>query len=225
MRDELDRQLDGLLGQVVDMGQRADEMLGRALQAMQQGDLAAADAVVASDHALDRAYEQVQHGVLAAIALHGPVGRDLRMLTGLLHVGLHAERMADYAVGVARTTKRAADHEPDLDLLEQLVEMGELARTVGRDALAAFVQADADLARSAALQDDAVDRLNVGIFQRLVRLAAASEDRLQWATRMIQLTRQLERFADHGVDIAEQALFVATGQQRELSADAIADRS
>jgi phosphate transport system protein len=225
MRDELDRQLEGLLGQVVEMGRRADEMLGRALQAMQEGDLAAADAVIASDHALDRAYEQIQHGVLATIALHGPVGRDLRTLTGLLHVGLHTERMADYAVGVARTTKRAAEQEPDRDLLEQLVEMGELARSVSRDALTAFVQVDADLARVAARQDDAVDRLNVGIFQRLVRLAGDSEDRLQWATRMIQLTRQLERYADHGVDVAEQALFVATGQHRELSADAVAERS
>jgi phosphate transport system protein len=225
MRDELDRQLEDLLGQVVEMGRRADEMLGRALQAMQEGDLAAADAVIASDHALDRAYEQVQHGVLATIALHGPVGRDLRTLTGLLHVGLHAERMADYAVGVARTTKRADGLEADRDLLEQLVEMGELARTVGRDAITAYVQGDAELARAAARQDDAVDRLNVGIFQRLVRLAADGEDRLHWATRMIQLTRQLERYADHGVDIAEQALFVATGQHRELSTEAIAERS
>ncbi len=225
MRDELDHQLEGLLGQVVDMGRRADEMLGRALQALQEADLAAADAVIASDHALDRAYEQVQHGILATVALHAPVGHDLRVLTGLLHVGLHTERMADYAVGVARTTKRAAEHDGDPDLLEQLIEMGELSRAVGRDALAAFVQADAEKARAAAKLDDPVDRLNVGIFQRLVRLAAESDDRLHWATRMIQLTRQLERYADHGVDIAEQALFVATGQHRELSSDAVADRS
>lgn len=225
MRDELDHQLEDLLGQVVEMGRRADEMLGRALQALQEGDLAAADAVISSDRALDRAYEQVQHGVLATIALHGPVGHDLRTLTGLLHAGLHTERMADYAVGVARTTKRAAEHTPDPDLREQLIEMGALARTVGRDALTAFVQGDADLARAAAQQDDAVDRLNIGIFQRLVRLAGESEERLHWATRMIQLTRQLERYADHGVDVAEQALFVATGQHLELSSDAVADRS
>ena len=63
--------------------------------------------------------------------------------------------------------------------------------------------------------------MNAGIFRRLVRLAA-DEDRLEWATRMIQLTRQLERYADHGVDIAEQAVFVATGKNRELSSEAMA---
>ncbi len=220
MRDELDRQIDQLSSTVVAMGERADDMLARALTAMREGDLAAADVVIDSDRALDRAYEQVQHGVLAAVALHGPVGRDLRLLAGLLHVSLHIERMADYAVGVARTTQRAAEHEPDPDLLEQLVEMGELAREVGRQACAAFTAADADMAHAAARADDAVDRLNAGIFQRLVRIAGQQEERLFWATRMIQLTRQLERYADHGVDIAEQALFVATGENRELSTGA-----
>ncbi|SRR6056297_2518819 len=221
MRDELDRQTDQLSSTVVTMGERADEMLGRALQALQDSDLAAADVVIDADRALDRAYEQIQNGVLATVALHGPVGRDLRILTGLLHVSLHAERMADYAVGVARTVKRVADEEPDPDLLEQLIEMGELARGVGRQSLEAFVQADAELAAAASRLDDGVDRLNAGIFRRLVRLAA-DEDRLEWATRMIQLTRQLERYADHGVDIAEQAVFVATGKNRELSSEAMA---
>lgn len=223
MRDELDRQLDHLSSTVIAMGERADDMLARALVAMRDGDLAATEVVIESDRALDRAYEQIQHGVLATVALHGPVGRDLRRLTGLLHVSLHTERMGDYAVGVARTTQRAADHAPDPDLLEQLVEMGELARDVGRKAIAAFTAGDAEMANVAARADDAVDRLNAGIFQRLVRLAGEDEERLFWATRMIQLTRQLERFADHGVDIAEQALFVATGENRELSTGAPTD--
>jgi phosphate transport system protein len=222
MRDELDRQIDQLSSTVVTMAGRADEMMGRALQALQDDDLAAADAVIDSDRALDRAYEQIQNGVLATVALHGPVGRDLRLLTGLLHVSLHAERMADYAVGVARTVQRVHGQEPDRDLLEQLIEMGELARAVGRQATAAFVQPDAEAAVAASRLDDSVDRLNAGIFQRLVRLAAQGEQWLEWATRMIQLTRQLERYADHGVDIAEQALFVATGTTRELSSEALA---
>ena len=222
MRDELDRQLNQLTSTVIAMGERADEMLGRGLQALQDMDLAAADVVIDADRALDRAYEQIQDGVLATVALHGPVGHDLRRLTGLLHVSLHAERMADYAVGVARTVKRVAGQEPDEDLLEQLIEMGELARGVGRQAMASFIQADPELAAAASRLDDGVDQLNAGIFRRLVRLAAGGEEHLEWATRMIQLTRQLERYADHGVDIAEQAVFVATGKNRELSSEALA---
>jgi phosphate transport system protein len=220
VRNDLELQTDQLLSAVVHMGERTDQMLAGALTALVDGDLAAADLVVESDRYVDRAYEQVQHGVLAVVALHGPVGRDLRLLTALIHVSLHQERMGDYAVNVARTAKRSAEHPADRDLTQQLAEMGELARTVGRQAQSSFVHGDVDLARRVAQLDDDVDRLNLGIFHRLVRFAAHDEDRVEWAARMIQLTRQLERFADHGVDIAEQTVFLTTGEAIELSSHA-----
>ncbi len=219
MRNDLELQIDQLRAEVVAMGERADAMLAGALQALGDADPDAADAVVASDQALDRAYENVQHGVLAVVALHGPVGRDLRLLTALIHISLHLERMGDYAVNVARTTQRSAPFPSDRDLLEQVTEMGALAREVGQDAVRAFVHGDVDLARAVGERDDGVDRLNIGIFHRLVRLAADEEDRLEWATRMIQLTRQLERYADHAVDVAEQVVFVSTGRAVELSSN------
>ncbi|MCC5948343.1 MAG: phosphate signaling complex protein PhoU [Nitriliruptoraceae bacterium] len=217
MRTDLDLQIDQLRTTVVAMGERTDAMLADALRALADADLNVADLVIEADVDVDRAYEQVQRGVLAVVALHGPVGRDLRLLTSLIHVSLHLERMGDYAAGVARTIKRAAEHPGDADLTEQLVEMGDLAREVARTALQAFLHDDVELANRVASLDDGVDRLNVGIFHRLVRLASQDEHRLAWATRMIQLTRQLERFADHGVDVAEQAVFVTTGDTVELS--------
>ena len=217
MPSELDIQTEQLLATIVDMGERADRMLAGALEALADADVAAADRVVEADVAVDRGYERVQHGILAVVALHSPVGHDLRQLTSLIHVSLHLERMGDYAVSVARTAKRSAEFPADRDLTEQLVEMGELARKVSRTAMEAFVHTDADSARSVGALDDGVDRLNVGIFHRLVRLAAQDEPHLEWATRMIGVARQLERYADHGVDIAEQTLFVATGETIDLA--------
>jgi phosphate transport system protein len=217
MRDDLDRQLDLLRHNVLAMGDQASTMLGDALQAFADRDQPAADRVIEADRALDRSYEQIQHGILAVIALHGPVGHDLRLLTAMIHVSLHLERMGDYAVNVARTVQDAVEFPADAALASQLSEMGALAGQVGREALRAFVQRDEGAAREAAALDDGVDRLNIGIFHRLVRLAADDEARLEWATRMIQLTRQLERYADHGVDIAEQTVFAVTGQLTELS--------
>jgi phosphate transport system protein len=219
VRDDLDRQLDLLRHNVLGMGEQAAAMLGDAMQAFADDDRAAGEHVVEADRTLDRSYEQVQHGILAVIALHGPVGHDLRLLTAMIHVSLHLERMGDYAVNVARTARRSSEYPGDEDLTEQLVEMGELAREVGRTAVEAFAKVDLDLAREVGVRDDAVDRLNLGIFQRLVRLAAHDDDRLEWAARMIQLTRQLERYADHGVDIAEQVHFLVTGQATEFSAN------
>lgn len=212
MRDDLDRQLEQLRQSVLAMGERAERMLVGAIQAFVDRDTAGADQVIEADQTLDRAYEQIQHGVLAVVALHAPVGRDLRLLTGMIHVSLHLERMGDYAVNVARTAKHASEYPSDPGLTEQLSEMGALAQEVGRTALQAFAAVDVELAEQVSVRDDAVDRLNLGIFERLVRLASEDELRLEWAARMIQLTRQLERYADHGVDIAEQVHFIAAGE-------------
>lgn len=217
MRDELEGQLDRLLTHVVGMSERTDGMMGAALTALDEPDGGSATLVFETDELVDRAYHEVQNGVLTAIALHGPVGRDLRMLTALIHVSLHVERMGDYAKNVARSATSAVRDEPEPSLLEELMEMGELARGVGRDGVRSFVHRDVELADDVLRRDDAVDRLNLGIFHRLVRLAANDEASVEWAARMIQVTRQLERYADHGVDIAGMTRFVGG---HEVSDDA-----
>jgi phosphate transport system protein len=216
MRNDLELQTEQLRTNVAAMGDRADAMLQHALRGFSDNDLAAAETTVAADDEVDRTYEQIQHGVLAVVALHGPVGHDLRLLTGLIHVSLHLERMADYAVNTARAAIAVAEFPSNVDLAEQIVEMGSIARDVGTTATRSFLSEDADLARRVAELDDGVDRYDRGIFQRLVRLGADDDAHLRWAGRMIRVARHLERYADHGVDIAEQTIFVATGEAVDL---------
>lgn len=219
MRHDLDDKLDDLLARLVELGERTDAMLGDASTALHDGDAALADTVVAADRRVDLLDEEVQEGVLLTIALHGPVASDLRLLTGMLRASLHLERMGDYAVNVAKAAKRVVHHPADPDLAAQLAEMSDRAREVGRTAVRSFVHRDADLAGTVPHLDDGVDRLNIGIFKRLVRLAADDERRLEWATRMILVARLLERYGDHGVDLAEQTVFVVTGRSVELSSN------
>jgi phosphate transport system protein len=216
VRDHLEQRLDDLLTQVVELGERTDAMLGAALEGLRDGDGDVAARVVAADEEVDRLDREVQRSVVETIARHGPVGHDLRLLTATLRASLHLERMGDYAVNVARAAERSAPFPADPELAAQLAEMGSLAREVGRQAVQAYVHGDVELARDVPRADDGVDRLNIGIFHRLVRLASADEHRLEWATRMILVARLIERYGDHGVDLAEQAIFVVTGESVEL---------
>ncbi|MEX0831492.1 MAG: phosphate signaling complex protein PhoU [Nitriliruptoraceae bacterium] len=216
MREDLDLQLNMLRDRVATMGNRADEMLDGAIRALVDNDLEAAAEVVNSDPGVDSAYEQVQHGVLALVALHGPMGHDLRVATALIHVSLHLERMADYAVNTARAVERATELPRDNDLVDHLAQMGGHARTVGQMALESFLTEDEELAKAAATRDDEVDELELIIFQHLMRLAGNDSSQIEWATRMMRVARHIERYGDHGVDIAEQAFFVITGGTVDL---------
>jgi phosphate transport system protein len=216
MREGLDRSIDELRGMLVDMSERADDMLGRAVIALAEGDRVRAEEVIYADRAVDQRHVEVQHGVLTTVALQAPVGRDLRLLTAFLHTGLHVERMADYGVSVARGAIRLLEMPREESIVEMLREMSEDAREVGRTAIRALLTLDEDLARSVAVADDRVDRLELRIFEELVGSAGADASRLPWAAEMIGLSRRIERYADHGVDIAEQAVFAVTGITVEL---------
>jgi len=216
MREGLDRAIDELRSMLVDMSERADVMLGSAVTALAEGDRVRAEEVIYADRAVDQRHVEVQHAVLTTVALQAPVGRDLRLLTAFLHSGLHLERMADHAVSVARGAIRLLDLPRDESIVELLVEMVEHAREVGRTSLQALLTLDEDLARSVAVADDRVDRLEMRIFEELVRVAGTDAARLPWAAQMIGISRRTERYADHGVDIAEQAVFAVTGITVEL---------
>jgi phosphate transport system protein len=216
MREELDRAIDELRGMLVDMSERADDMLGRAVAALAEGDRVRAEEVIYADRAVDQRHVEVQHGILTTVALQAPVGRDLRLLTAFLHSALHLERMGDHAVSVARGAIRLLELPRDEEVVGLLVEMAGHAREVGRTALRALLALDEELARSVAIADDRVDRLEMRIFEQLVAVAAQDASRLPWAAQMIGLSRRIERYADHGVDIAEQAVFAVTGVTVEL---------
>ena len=216
MREELDRALDELRGMLVDMSERADGMLGKAVTALAEGDRVRAEETIYDDRAVDQRHVEVQHGILTTIALQAPVGRDLRLLTAFLHSSLHLERMADHAVSIARGAIRLREMPRDEGIVELLVEMAGHAREVGRTSLDALLKLDEDLARSVAVADDRVDRLEMRIFEALVGVAGDDKERLPWAAQMIGFGRSIERYADHGVDVAEQAVFAVTGVNVEL---------
>jgi phosphate transport system protein len=219
MREELDRSIEEVRGVLSDMAERADAMLDLAAQALARSDRVAAVDVIAMDGPVDELYTAAQQQVLTTVALHGPAGRDLRLLAGFLHVSLHLERMADSAVSIAKSVRRSSELPSDPELIGQATEMTGYARDVASLAMRSLLTLDGELARQAPELDDRVDRLHLGILHRLVALAAEQGDRLPWAAEMFGVVRRIERYADHAVDIAEQVVFVVSGEIVELSSN------
>jgi phosphate transport system protein len=178
VRRHFDEELRALEGEVQQTGTQARLLLERALQALGRGDPAVCDEVIRGDDEVDRLYLDVERRILHLFALQTPVASDLRLLTALLHVNLHLERIADQAVNMAKITKLADGLPPISTVLQHLEEMGALAvRMVG----AAMARRDLDLARRLPELDDPLDRMNRGMLQEVL---AASDDRrmLEWGS-------------------------------------------
>ena len=74
----------------------------------------------------------------------------------------------------------------------------------------ALARRDLDLVATLDTLDEPLDRLNRGLFTRLVQLAAEDEEHLDWAMRMVLVARFFERLGDHAVDIGAQRVFPHT---------------
>jgi phosphate transport system protein len=188
-----------------------------ALTALSARDKALADKVIAGDDAVDEKYIEIEERVLTLLATQAPVASDLRLVSAVLHINIHLERMADLCTNVAKFVKLAPTGPYSEDIIREVEEMGRHGAKMLEAAVEAF--ADRDLEKALSLQelDEVVDRLNRNLFKRVARQFIGNEEEIEWGTRMVLISRQLERLADHAVDIAEQVAFMITGEFREFT--------
>ena len=215
VRVTFQEELDQLEASLQEEGALVLRVLRGSLNALGQRDVELADDVIAFDDDVDRRYLQVEETIQSLLARQTPVATDLRLVLAMLHVNLHLERMADYAVTIAKLTKLVADVEGDPMLMQTLQEMGDRAEEMTRVALDAFASRDLAAAESLVELDELIDRSNRRFVERVVEVVGEPGLR-EWVLRMVIVSRTLERIGDHAVDIGEQVAFMITGEFREF---------
>jgi phosphate transport system protein len=215
-RSRFHEELDALEGEILAMGELAERAVGRAVQALVENDDALARSVIDGDDDVDEKYIRVEEGILQLLALQTPVAVDLRLISSMLHINLHLERVGDMAVNIAKIYRSVRDLPGSSMILEHIQEMSDVVRPMIRTAMEAFSRRDLNLCLRLPEMDDPVDRLNLGMYREVAALAS-DEQLLNWGLRMILVARQLERVGDHSVDIGEQVGFLLTGEFREFT--------
>jgi phosphate transport system protein len=215
-RRHFHEELEALELDVLGMGELAERALGRAMDVLGDWDDDQAETIIGGDDEIDDRYLSVEQRWLELLALQTPVAKDLRLLTAILHINLHLERIGDMAVNIVKIARETADLPANQTILAHLREMTDVVRPMIRTALDAFVRRDLKLATSLPELDDPVDRLNRNMYQE-VAACAINPPMLEWAVRMMIVSRQLERAGDHAVDIAEQVAFLLTGTFQEFT--------
>ena len=219
LRREYREGMSGLEDRILSMGGRVVEMLSEAMEALATHDEERAAAVIRADDVLDDAYEDVHETILTLLALQAPVATQLRLLSAFLHCNIHLERMGDLCVNIAKIVTLVDRDAEDEELMAQVQDMAQHARRVIDRALEALAKRDLDIVAQLPALDDPIDKLNRGLFKRMVHKAIQQEEKLDWAMRMVLVSRYLERMGDHAVDIGEQVYFVVTGDNIELASN------
>jgi phosphate transport system protein len=215
-RPVLDHDMAQIKDHVLRMGSLVEDAIRAAIQALVEHDAAAATAVIVNDRQINEKQREVSTLITRAIATQSPVARDLRFLLSLDHVSYELERMGDHAGSVAKQVRKLAPFPP-LKRYVDLPAMGELAATLVGDILRALVDVDVNAARAVAARDDEIDNLYHKTFDEVVELMRADPGNVERGTRILFAAHYIERIGDRVTNIAEDVVFLASGEIEDLN--------
>src|SRR5262245_32321114 len=127
MRTSFHEQLAEAEGRVVETAGLVLQTLDRTCRALETRDTALADVVISGDDAVDERYVDLEQRVQMLLATQAPVASDLRLVTAMLHINIHLERMADLCVNIAKLIKLSSGLPHRESIIGELVEMGRQA--------------------------------------------------------------------------------------------------
>jgi phosphate transport system protein len=213
-----EKELASLREALVRMGTLVESQIEASLDALRRRDGAAAEKVRNQDQYLNELFRQIREQVFMVIATQQPVARDLRYLMGIQYIATELERMGDYAVRIARMTTTLVAL-PDQPLRAEFGLMGELAIGQVHDILEALIDQNEARAREVAGRDNEVDRLWHRVFDDQVEEMGnghSDSDSALRAVTLLLVAHNLERISDRVTNVAEDIIFLASGQVVEL---------
>lgn len=206
-----DEELRELQHKVLEMGGFVEKQIADAVAAMVGRDSDAARLTIERDKTVNRMDVEIDDLCLRLLALHQPAGRDLRLITTALKITTDLERAGDMAENLCERVLEL-NAEPQLKPFIDLPRMADIALSMLRDSLNAFVREDVELALHVCQEDDQVDALNAQIFRELLSYMMEDPKTITRALRMNFVSKYLERIADHATNIAEMVIFMVKGQ-------------
>jgi phosphate transport system protein len=216
IRESLDAEMRDVKEGVLRMGSLVEEQILAAHDAIMNRDAVLAAAVIASDGRINEVQKDVTGVVALTIATQAPVARDLRFLLALDRVTYELERIGDHAGSVAKQARKLAG-VTSMVTYDELTPMATLAAQQVRDVVLALIDIDENKAREVACRDDEIDRLYHQVFDDVLAEMRTDPAKVDPGTRILFAAHYLERIGDRVTNIAEDVVFLATGEVEDLN--------
>ena len=204
-------ELDQLKARLLVMAGQAEEQVRSSVRALVEHDRDLAERVFMGDRAINALDLEIDERCFKLLALRQPVATDLRVIVSGVKINRDLERIGDFAVNIAEAALRYMEHPPVKPLID-IPRMADLAQGMLRDALNAYVALDTTQARAVIERDDVLDALKGQVFRELLSFIVGNQATTEPALDLILISRHLERIGDHATNIAEEVIFIASGQ-------------
>ncbi len=204
-------ELESFRQNLVLMGERTIEIVRLATDALIEGNLDLCAEVLKRDDAIDQLELRLDNEAIRYISLRAPVATELRLLTIGMKAGQNLERVGDEACTIAKRSIELLQTGP-VRQLHGIPAMTSQVVDMLRDAIDCIVDEQTEKARQLPARDAGVDELHRKNYRLLSQAMAEDPQQVPACLHLIFISKSLERIADHATNLAEEAIFLYSGE-------------
>ncbi|MGR3468361.1 MAG: phosphate signaling complex protein PhoU [Shimia sp.] len=207
-----DRDIEGLQAAVMRMGGLVEAAILDAAKALSDRDIELAQRVRDGDKAIDAVDTHISEEAARIIAIRQPMGGDLRILLTVMKISMNLERIGDLAKNVAKRTGVLVEFQPINGSDQALRRMAREVEQMLRDTLDAYIQTDEALAADVRGRDHDVDQMYNALFREFLTHMMEDPRNITSCMHLHFIAKNIERMGDHVTNIAEQVIYMTTGE-------------
>jgi phosphate transport system protein len=212
-----DRDLEAIQAMLMKMGGLVETAIVEGARSLESRDVELAEEVRKSDSLIDELEERLTEEATRVIALRAPTASDLRTVMTVIKISANLERCGDYAKNMAKRTTVLAEANVIEGAPASIRRMAREVQLMLKDALDAYIQRDDTLALEVIQRDEDVDQLYNALFRELLTHMMEDPRNITPCMHLHFIAKNVERMGDHVTSIAEQVIYLVTGEYPEES--------
>lgn len=206
------KELEEIRSKLILIGEKANEAGRLAVEGFIQNDLEKTQAAVKMDDEIDALEIEIDRASVRYITLRSPVSSDVRLIFVAIKASHDLERAGDEAHSIAKHTRKILTREGKVTNPVAIEKMSQLAFAMMRDAITSFLDEDLEMAQGIIERDKEVDRLNKQNYTTLYKEMAREMGESSTHVETILISKSIERIADHAKNLAEEVIYLLTGE-------------
>lgn len=207
-----DRDLESIQALIMKMGGLVEEAIVDAATSLEERDEETAERVRRNDRLIDELEERVNEESARLLALRAPAATDLRTVLTVMKISANLERIGDYAKNMGKRTSVLVQMPAIDGAGGALRRMAKAVQEMLKDALDAYIQRDAELAQDVRLRDHDVDQMYNALFREFLTFMMEDPRNITACMHLHFIAKNIERMGDHVTAIAEQVIYLVTGE-------------
>ncbi len=211
MTRHFENEIDRLKKMILHLTAMVEGSLEKSVRAIINRDDTVVEKIKALDIEIDNYEIEVEEECLKILALHQPVAADLRFVIAVLKINNDLERIGDLSVNISKKIKYFSpftERKVPFDIDKMLAITSQMVK----DASDALVAWDADKAKTVLTTDDIVDAIHKKAYKEIQIHIKDEPDFVTFYVSLLSVSRNLERIADHATNIAEDIIYMVSGE-------------